>query len=352
MSEVVSPVVEAVEASDQSSELKGERLQKILARHGIGSRRQIESWIAEGRIEINGVKATLGLRVQRHDQVAIDGRGIHLSQEATTRRVIAYNKPEGEVCTRKDPEGRPTVFDRLPKIAGERWIAIGRLDINTSGLLLFTNDGELANRLMHPSYQIEREYAVRVFGEVTEQKVKNLFDGVELEDGMARFTDIVDAGNEGINRWFHVCILEGRNREVRRLWESQELAVSRLKRVRYGSTIIPDHLRQGKFAELEQKDVDALAELVKLPRVKAGPRTVEDMQRTVRQQRKRGGLKGAKPGMRRASTQREERAERSNDRRGSSTWEQRPARSERGSNERRANERSGDRRRAAVRNPR
>ena len=144
---------------------------------------------------------------------------------------------------------------------------------------------------MHPSYQIEREYAVRVFGEVTEQKVKNLFDGVELEDGMARFTDIVDSGNEGINRWFHVCILEGRNREVRRLWESQELAVSRLKRVRYGSTIIPDHLRQGKWNELEQKDVDALADLVNLPQVKAGPRTVEDQQRAERQQRKRGGIR-------------------------------------------------------------
>ena len=288
MSEIASvTVTDVVETAPQS----GERVQKILARHGIGSRRQVESWIAEGRIEINGKKANLGMRVQPHDQVAIDGRGIQLSTESSTRRVIAYNKPEGEVCTRNDPEGRPTVFDRLPKIAGERWIAIGRLDINTSGLLLFTNDGELANRLMHPSYQIEREYAVRVFGEVTEQKVKNLFDGVELEDGMARFTDIVDSGNEGINRWFHVCILEGRNREVRRLWESEELAVSRLKRVRYGSTIIPDHLRQGKWNELEQKDVDALADLVNLPRVKAGPRTVEDQQRAERQQRKRGGIR-------------------------------------------------------------
>ena len=268
----------------------GERLQKALARQGLGSRRQVEAWIGEGRIQVNSVTATLGVRVETTDHVTFDGRVVHLKAQST-RRVIAYNKPEGEVCTRVDPEGRPTVFDRLPRVPGERWIAVGRLDINTSGLLLFTTDGELANRLMHPSYQIEREYAVRVFGEVTEQKVKNLFEGVELEDGKARFTDIVDTGNEGINRWFHVCILEGRNREVRRLWESQDLSVSRLKRVRYGSKIIPDHLRQGRWVELEQLDVTGLAEMVNLPYVKAGPRTVEEKQRTERSQRKRPGIK-------------------------------------------------------------
>ena len=307
MSNIETPVAEASANStkEQSATPTGERLQKALARQGLGSRRQIESWITEGRIHVNGEKATLGVRIQTGDQVALDGRAVHLKEQGN-RRVIAYNKPEGEVCTRTDPEGRPTVFDRLPKIAGERWIAIGRLDINTSGLLLFTTDGELANRLMHPSHQIEREYAVRVFGEVTEQKVKNLFEGVELEDGPARFTDIVDSANEGINRWFHVCILEGRNREVRRLWESQDLTVSRLKRVRYGSTIIPDHLRQGRWIELEQADVDALADLVELPRVAAGPKTREDRQRTERQQRKRqhvksGGRRGVRPvGARRA----------------------------------------------------
>ena len=297
MTDIESPVVE--KSSETPVTPSGERLQKALARQGLGSRRQVEAWISEGRIHVNGEKATLGVRIQPDDQVTLDGRAVHLKSEAT-RRVLAYNKPEGEVCTRTDPEGRPTVFDRLPKIAGERWIAIGRLDINTSGLLLFTTDGELANRLMHPSYQIEREYAVRVFGEVTEQKVKNLFEGVELEDGPARFTDIVDSANEGINRWFHVCILEGRNREVRRLWESQGLSVSRLKRVRYGSTIIPDHLRQGRWIELEQADVDGLADLVSLDRVQAGPRTKEDKQRTERQQRKRpqgktGGRRGVKP---------------------------------------------------------
>ncbi|CAM3811623.1 23S rRNA pseudouridine(2605) synthase RluB [Parendozoicomonas haliclonae] len=330
MTTTESPVAEAIEQTEKAAPA-GERLQKVLARHGLGSRRQIESWIAEGRIEINGEKATLGMRLTGQETVTLDGRSIHLNTEATTRRVIAYNKPEGEVCTRTDPEGRPTVFDRMPKIAGERWIAIGRLDINTSGLLLFTNDGELANRLMHPSYQIEREYAVRVFGEVTEQKVKNLFEGVELEDGMARFTDIVDSGNEGINRWFHVCLLEGRNREVRRLWESQELAVSRLKRVRYGSTIIPDHLRQGRWEELEQADVDALADLVELPRVKAGPRTVEDKQKTLRSQRKKPQVRtGKKPGARRAEARddrRDERAGRRSENRGERRNERRNERS-------------------------
>ncbi|MCL6270936.1 23S rRNA pseudouridine(2605) synthase RluB [Sansalvadorimonas sp. 2012CJ34-2] len=285
----------------QAQAQAGERLQKVLARQGLGSRRQIEAWITEGRVHVNGEKATLGMRIVSTDQVALDGRPVHL-KEQVTRRVIAYNKPEGEVCTRTDPEGRPTVFQRLPRIPGERWIAVGRLDINTSGLLLFTTDGELANRLMHPSHQIEREYAVRVFGDVTEEKVKNLFDGVELEDGFARFTDIVDTGNEGINRWFHVCIMEGRNREVRRLWESQELAVSRLKRVRYGSTIIPDHLRQGRWVELEQAEVDALADLVDLPRVKAGPQTKEAKIKMDRQQRKRPGVKtGKRPFARRKS---------------------------------------------------
>ncbi|WBA83513.1 23S rRNA pseudouridine(2605) synthase RluB [Endozoicomonas sp. GU-1] len=244
---------------------QGEKLQKILAGAGLGSRREMERWITEGRISVNGVKASLGDRAALADVIAVDGRVIKLDAYASgIRRVIAYNKPEGEICSRSDQEGRPTVFDKLPKLKGERWISIGRLDLNTSGLLLFTNDGELASRLMHPSHSIEREYAVRVMGDITQQKVKNLFEGVELEDGMARFTDIVDSGGTGINHWFHVCILEGRNREVRRLWESQDLKVSRLKRVRFGSMIIPDHLRQGQFQELEKQDIDALAALVDL----------------------------------------------------------------------------------------
>ena len=244
---------------------QGEKLQKILAGAGLGSRREMERWISEGRVTVNGEKASLGDRASTDDKIAVDGRPVKLETYASrVRRVIAYNKPEGEICSRQDPEGRPTVFDRLPKLQGERWIAIGRLDLNTSGLILFTTDGELASRLMHPSNEVEREYAVRVMGNVTQQKVKNMFDGVELEDGPARFTDIVDSGGTGINRWFHVCIMEGRNREVRRLWESQELTVSRLKRVRFANVIIPDHLRMGQWEELNKAEIDELAAHVDL----------------------------------------------------------------------------------------
>ncbi|MRI34604.1 23S rRNA pseudouridine(2605) synthase RluB [Endozoicomonas sp. OPT23] len=251
---------------------QGEKLQKILAGAGLGSRREMERWISEGRVSVNTSTAKLGDRASAEDKITVDGRPVKLDMYASkVRRVIAYNKPEGEICTRTDPEGRPTVFDKLPKLNGERWIAIGRLDINTSGLLMFTTDGELANRLMHPSYEIEREYAVRVMGEVTERKVKNLFDGVELEDGPARFTDIVDSGGAGINRWFHVCLLEGRNREVRRLWESQELQVSRLKRVRFGNVIIPDHLRMGQWEEVPQAEIDELAAIADLAPAPAAP---------------------------------------------------------------------------------
>ena len=245
--------------------VKGEKLQKILAGAGLGSRREIERWINDGRVSVNDAKATLGDRASVTDTIMVDGKTIRLdSYTSGIRRVIAYNKPEGEICSRSDEQGRPTVFDKLPKLKGDRWVSIGRLDLNTSGLLLFTNDGELASRLMHPSHEIEREYAVRVMGDITPAKIKKLVDGVQLEDRMARFTDVVDSGGTGINHWFHVCLLEGRNREVRRLWESQGLTVSRLKRVRFGSMIIPDHLRQGKFQELGKADIDALAALVQL----------------------------------------------------------------------------------------
>ena len=256
---------------------QGEKLQKILAGAGLGSRREMERWITDGRIMVNGRTASLGDRATPHDDISVDGRPVNLDTYSSgIRRVIAYNKPEGEICSRTDKEGRPTVFDKLPRLKGERWIAIGRLDLNTSGLLLFTTDGELASRLMHPSYTIEREYAVRVMGDVTKEKVQSLFNGVELEDGPARFTDIVDSGGSGINRWFHVCILEGRNREVRRLWESQGLTVSRLKRVRFGSLIIPDKLRQGQFQELGKNDIDELATLVQLPSAPAYVKTPQE----------------------------------------------------------------------------
>lgn len=215
---------------------------------------------------MNGVVAKLGERLEDESSVVrIDGHIVSAKvQEEVICRVLAYYKPEGELCTRHDPEGRRTVFDRLPKIRGSRWISVGRLDANTSGLLLFTTDGELANRLMHPSRQVEREYLVRVFGEVTEQKVRNLVKGVELEDGLARFEDVVYAGGEGMNHTFYVVINEGRNREVRRLWESQECTVSRLKRVRYGDIFLDKKLPRGGWMELDLKEVNYLRELVEL----------------------------------------------------------------------------------------
>ncbi len=237
-----------------------EKLQKVLARAGLGSRREMEAAISDGRVKVNGEVAKLGDRIASRDRVAFDDRLVTLRDDAeVSRRVIMYNKPEGELCTRKDPEGRRTVFDRLPRLKGERWIAIGRLDINTSGLLLFTTDGELANRLMHPSTQVEREYAVRVMGQVKREHVVAMVEGVMLEDGPARFTDVQEFGGEGINTWFHVVIMEGRNREVRRLWESQGLTVSRLKRVRYGNIFLDKRAKAGEWTELTQSEIDDLS---------------------------------------------------------------------------------------------
>ncbi|UGA56039.1 23S rRNA pseudouridine(2605) synthase RluB [Vibrio sp. VB16] len=243
-----------------------EKLQKILARAGHGSRRELETLIKSGRVSVNGKVAKLGERLEDDNSVIrMDGHVISIKEDDDeVCRVLAYYKPEGELCTRSDPEGRRTVFDRLPKIRGARWISVGRLDANTSGLLLFTTDGELANRLMHPSRQVEREYLVRVFGEIDEKKVRNVVQGVKLEDGMARFEDVVYAGGEGMNHTFYVVINEGRNREVRRLWESQNTTVSRLKRVRYGDIYLEKTLPRGGWMELELKEVNYLRELVEL----------------------------------------------------------------------------------------
>jgi 23S rRNA pseudouridine2605 synthase len=243
-----------------------EKLQKVLARAGHGSRRELETLIRSGRVSVNGKVAVLGERLEDESAVIrIDGHVVSMkADEELVCRVLAYYKPEGELCTRHDPEGRRTVFDRLPKIRGSRWISVGRLDANTSGLLLFTTDGELANRLMHPSRQVEREYLVRVFGEINEQKIKNLVRGVELEDGVARFEDVVYAGGEGMNHTFYVVINEGRNREVRRLWESQDTTVSRLKRVRYGDIFLDKALPRGGWVELSLSEVNYLRKLVEL----------------------------------------------------------------------------------------
>ncbi len=237
-----------------------ERIQKVLARAGFGSRREIERWIKDGRIDINGKKAGLGDQIDDNTIVKLDGKVLKRQrfEKNSKTRVIAYYKPEGEICTRNDPEGRPTVFKKLPRIQGGRWISVGRLDINSSGLLLFTNDGELANRLMHPSSEIDREYAVRVLGTATDEQLQTLRDGVELEDGFAKFTDIVESGGEGANHWYHVVLMEGKNREVRRLWESQGLVVSRLIRVRYGPYFLEPKRRVGNVWELEQKEIDSL----------------------------------------------------------------------------------------------
>ncbi|MCL1061699.1 23S rRNA pseudouridine(2605) synthase RluB [Shewanella benthica] len=236
-----------------------EKLQKVLARAGHGSRREMEAWIAAGRISIDGEIASLGDRIETDVKIRIDGRSVSIkSEEDLICRVIAYHKPEGEICSRKDPEGRPTVFDRLPKTRDSRWVAVGRLDINTSGLLLFTSDGELANRLMHPSNEVEREYAVRTFGEVTDACIQRLRTGVTLEDGPASFDKVKAAGGEGMNKWWHVSLAEGRNREVRRLWESQEVQVSRLIRIRYGKIELPKSLPRGGWVELTMEDVNYL----------------------------------------------------------------------------------------------
>lgn len=243
-----------------------EKLQKVLARAGVGSRREMETYIANNRVSVGGKVAKLGDRVDGTETIRVDGHVVEVrSQEEEICRVIMYNKPEGEMCTRKDPEGRPTVFDRLPQLKNSRWIGIGRLDVNTSGLLLFTNDGELANRLMHPKYEIEREYSVRVFGEVTGEALRNLTQGVELEDGIAKFDKVkgeptpVDEENPQFkNSWYNVSLREGRNREVRRLWASQGLTVSRLIRVRYADVNLDRRLIQGGWKELELDDLNRL----------------------------------------------------------------------------------------------
>ncbi len=237
----------------------GERLHKVLAHAGLGSRRQIEQWIREGRVEINNRQARLGERWHRGDRVKVHGRPVNLDRRLTTRtRVLVYHKPPGEVVTRRDPQGRPTVFQRLPKLGKGRWVAVGRLDINTEGLLLLTNDGELANRLMHPSGELEREYAVRVYGRVTDDMLERLAQGIELEDGPARFESIEPVGGGGANTWYRVTLKEGRNRIVRRLWEALGVTVSRLIRVRYGPVALPPGLKIGRFYELTPKEVQRL----------------------------------------------------------------------------------------------
>ena len=235
------------------------RIHKILADHGIGSRRGIESLIKQRKVKVNGELATLGQLVSEHDIFVVEGRTVRLSKkDPSKKRILMYNKKVGEISSRNDPDHKKTIFDSLPKLKSGRWVSVGRLDINTSGLILFTNDGSLANQLMHPSSNIEREYIARVHGQVTDQILNNLMKGVKLEDGFAKFTDVQGGRKGNTNQWFAMVIMEGRTREVRRLWESQGLEISRLKRVRYGSLFLPASLKQGAFKELSKSEISAL----------------------------------------------------------------------------------------------
>ncbi len=277
-----------------------ERLQKVLARAGYGSRRQLENWIRTGRITLNDEVAELGVRVSENDRVSIDGRpvSIRLALTPRRRRVLLYHKSAGEVTTRSDPEGRATVFNSLPPLKTGRWIAVGRLDVSTTGVLLFTTDGELAHRLMHPSAEIEREYAARVFGDVSAEVLQRLTRGVQLDDGPARFEQLRDAGGSGANHWYHVILKEGRNREVRRLWESQGLTVSRLSRIRFGPILLPRGLRPGKWQELAEKEIASLSALAglqptplasKTPRLRRSAAVSKNHERGAGRRPKRSG---------------------------------------------------------------
>jgi len=232
-----------------------EKLQKVLARAAVGSRREMERWISQGRIKVNDKVATLGDRVTAKDKIKVDNKMINQKRTEVQQRVIVYHKPVGEVCTRDDPEGRTTIYSNLPKLRTGRWISVGRLDLNTSGLLLLTTDGELANKLMHPSSEIEREYAVRILGEVSPEIIKELKTSVPLEDGDAHFSDVKESGGQGANHWYNVILKEGRNREVRRLWEHFGFAVSRLMRVRYGDIKLERRVRPTKSEDLTEKEL-------------------------------------------------------------------------------------------------
>lgn len=240
-----------------------ERVQKILSQAGLGSRREMERWIDSGWVQVNGTTIKLGDSAGPFDKITVKGKLIiNPLKEKQKTRILMYHKPVGEISSRHDPKFEHTVFDNLPHLRQGRWVQVGRLDLNTSGLLLFTNDGALANQLMHPRYELEREYAVRVHGQVSPDMLLNLRKGVALEDGTARFTRIEFRGGEGANSWYHVVLNEGKNREVRRLWESQGLEVSRLIRVRYGTLTMPRFLVRGQTYELSPKEVsDFIASL-------------------------------------------------------------------------------------------
>ncbi len=243
----------------------GEKLHKVLADHGLGSRREMERWITAGRVKVDGAPAQIGQRVSAEAIVEVDGKALRRQQQAEATRVLVMNKAVGRICSRRDPEGRPTVFDDLPRLHSGRWVAVGRLDVQTSGLLLLTNDGQLANKLMHPSTGLDREYAVRVDGQLSDQEIDTLKSGVLIDDVLCRFSDLQHYDGRGRNHWYHAVLLEGRNHEVRNLFAAVDRAVSRLKRVRYGPVVMPSHVREGRTAEMAAEDVKSLCALVGVP---------------------------------------------------------------------------------------
>ncbi|MBC5766694.1 pseudouridine synthase [Ramlibacter albus] len=269
------------------------KLHKVLAQAGLGSRLEMEQLIMEGRISVNNEPAHIGQRIQFGDSIKVNGRPIKVRIAPPPPRVIAYHKPVGEVVTHDDPQNRPTVFRKLPKLQQGKWQSVGRLDLNTEGLLLFTNSGELANKLMHPRFGLEREYAVRVLGALSTEERQRLLDGVDLDDGKAAFSSIEEGGGEGSNVWYQVTISEGRNREVRRLFEAVGHAVSRLIRIRYGAMVLPRGLKRGAWMELDERDIRLIAQAAGMPQPQQQQREGDD--RGGRNKRRRGGGRGDGP---------------------------------------------------------
>jgi 23S rRNA pseudouridine2605 synthase len=254
-------------------EIESQKLQKVLAQAGLGSRRAMEVWIDAARVTVNGKVATIGARVTPADKIQVDGRDVRIESTAQPARVLIYHKPEGEIVTREDPQGRETVFTKLPRLRGARWLSIGRLDVSTSGLLIFTTSGELANTMMHPRFSVEREYAARIFGNLSDEQAGQLRKGISLEDGEAHFESLEDEGGEGSNHWYRIVVTEGRNRLVRRLFEAVGFTVSRLMRVRFGVLQLPPRLKRGQFSELESDEVRRLSDWLSRPPKSMRPTT-------------------------------------------------------------------------------
>lgn len=301
---VVSGDFDAEQASDLplpvkrvlAPETESPKLHKVLAQAGMGSRLEMEQLILEGRISVNGEPAHIGQRIRHGDSIKVNGKPVRVRIAPPPPRVLAYHKPAGEVVTHDDPQNRPTVFRRLPRLPQGKWQSVGRLDLNTEGLLLLTNSGDLANRLMHPRFGLEREYAVRVLGALSNEEKQRLLGGVQLDDGVAQFGSIDDGGGDGANCWYRVTIAEGRNREVRRMFEAVGHAVSRLIRIRYGAMVLPRGLRRGVWMELDARDIDRLMSVAGMPAPDATPRPA-GRHPAQRGRRGTGGPRPSRPSM-------------------------------------------------------